>query len=254
MSRSFWRAFGLCLCLRLTAFGQEPSVDFHLDQVQDRTFLEEVDVEGYYGLLNQARQQEVPAVSAAAQKFLAARRPQSKKFGRVPPEKFPLFADLLNEPEPYRGQPVTLRGHSQEMKRYAAEENPYGITTLYECSLFTDDSQSHPTTVVFTEAPADLPLGEQIVDGVVVSGYFLKLRAYYARDEKTRVAPLILARSITWRRDRVASSWIGSGTQYALYAGLTLIVIGWLVLRWSVRPPRKPPGDAVQLGAVEIRD
>lgn len=254
MSRSFWPALGFCLCLSLTAFGQEPSVDFHLDQVQDRTFLDEADVEGYYGLLNQARQQEVPAVSAAAQKFLAGRRPQSKKFGRVPPEKFPLFADLLNEPEPYRGQPVTLRGHSQEMKRYAAEENPYGITTLYECSLFTDDSQSHPTTVVFTEAPADLPLGEQIVDGVVVSGYFLKLRAYYARDEKTRVAPLILARSITWRRDRVASSWISSGTQYALYAGLTLIVIGWLVLRWSVRPPRKPTGDAVQLGAVEIRD
>ncbi len=144
MSRILRRALCVCFCFTMAAFGQEPQPDFHLDRVQDRTFLEEADVEGYYGLLNQARLQEVPAVSAAAQKFLATRRPQSKKFGRVPPEKFPLFADLLNEPEPYRGQPVTLRGHSQEMKRYAAEENPYGITTLYECSLFTDDSQSHP--------------------------------------------------------------------------------------------------------------
>lgn len=254
MSRILRRALCVCFCFTMAAFGQEPQPDFHLDRVQDRTFLEEADVEGYYGLLNQARQQDAQSISAAALQFLEKRRPQSKKFGRVPPEKFPLFADLLNEPEPYRGQPVTLRGHSQEMKRYAAEENPYGITTLYECSLFTDDSQSHPTTVVFTEAPADLPLGEKIVDGVVVSGYFLKLRAYYARDEKTRVAPLILARTITWKRDQVASPWISLGTQYSLYAGLTLIVVGWLVLRWSVRPPRKTTGEAVNLGTVEIRD
>lgn len=249
-----WGAAGFCLLISCAVLAQAPPAEFNLDRIQDRTFLEEADVEGYYGLLNRARQQEVHQIAAAAREFLNTRRPQSKKFGKVPPEKFPLFADLLNEPEPYRGQPVTLRGHSQEIKRFAAEENPFGITTLYECSLFTDDSQSHPTTVVFTEAPADLPLGEKIVDGVVISGYFLKLRAYHARDEKTRVAPLILARSIAWRRDRVSSSWISTGTQYSLYAGLALTVTGWLVLRWSARPQRTAATQSIDLGHVEIQD
>lgn len=249
-----WGTAGFCLFVSCAVLAQAPPAEFNLDRVQDRTFLEEADVEGYYGLLNRARQQDVSQVSAAAREFLDGRQPQSKKFGKVPPEKFPLFADLLNEPEPYRGKPVTLRGHSQEIKRYAAEENPFGITTLYECSLFTDDSQSHPTTVVFTEAPADLPLGEKIVDGVVVSGYFLKLRAYHARDEKTRVAPLILARSITWHRDRESKSWIGAGTQYALYAGVVLVVSGWIVVNWNARPRRKTSTEGLNLGEVEVRD
>lgn len=245
---------GLLILRGVVTLADEPPVALNLDRVQDRTFLEEADINGYYGLLDRARNHEVNEVASAASKFLEARRPQSRKYGQVPPEKFPLFADLLNEPEPYRGQPVTLRGHSQEMKRFAAEENPYGITTLYECSLFTDDSQSHPTTVIFTEAPPELPLGEKIVDGVVASGYFLKLRAYHARDEKTRVAPLILARSITWRRERVSGSWFDGRAQYSLYAGFTLLVIGWLAVRWSVRPKRPPVTEPLDLGAIEIQE
>lgn len=230
-------------------------ITLSLDRVKDRTPLQEADVDSYYGLLELARRSPTESVRAAAAAFLNQRRPLSKKYSKVSKEKFPLFADLLSEPEAYRGQPVFLRGHTQEIKQYAAEENPYGIKTLYECSLFTDDSQSHPTTVIFTEAPPDLQFGEQVVDGVAVSGYFLKLRGYHARDEKSRVAPLILARTMTWKRTAASSQFIPRALQYSLSAGAALIVLGWIAIRWNRRPPpRMGSHEPLDLSQLTFRE
>lgn len=226
-----------------------------LDRVKDRTSLQEADVDSYYGLLELARRSPTESVHAAAATYMNQRRSQSKMSSKAPQDSFSLFADLLSEPQAYRGQPVFLRGHTQEIKQFAAEENPYGIKTLYECSLFTHDSQSHPTTVIFTEAPADLKLGEQVVDGVAISGYFLKLRVYQARDKKSRVAPLILARTITWKRTATASQWIPVAIQFSLSAGATLIVLGWIANRWNRRPPRRVGSDEpLDLSQLTLRD
>ncbi|RLS54072.1 MAG: hypothetical protein DWH91_12825 [Planctomycetota bacterium] len=249
MSPSILTAVVLCALLvcRPMRGAELPEIDLQLDKIRDRTLLESGDNPAYYGLLELARRSSVEAMSQSAAQLVAQRQTVSKKYSHIAPGQFPVFADMLSEPEAYRGRPVVVRGHSQEIKQYAAEENPFGWKTLYECSLFTDNSQSHPLTVVFTEAPPGLPMGERTVDGLKFTGYFMKLRAYNARDGRTRLAPLVMAHGVTWAPPQKAAPWFSEFTQFALLAGFVSLAVGWLVIRWQQRPSHRNLPDTLDL-------
>ena len=165
-----------------------PRDAYGLDQVQDETDLTYEDSEVYYGLLHRAQQIPADELKAAGRAFVQQRREVSG----LPP-----FPDMLKHPREWRGQPVYLSGHLQQTIEYPAAANPWGIETLYESALYTDDSQLHPITVVFTNKPDNLPVKEGLVDRVRVAGYFLKLYLYPSADQKIRKAPLILADTLT---------------------------------------------------------
>jgi hypothetical protein len=167
-----------------------------LDFVQDRTELSYEERSAYFGILDHARSVDPAALHQAAADFVHRRWSGSRDLHTPEERDFPLFADMLKRPVEYRGQPVLLRGHVIRLVKYPGD-SAYGLDELYEAWLVTPDAQQHPATIVFSELPPGLAVGDERVDGVMVSGYFLKLHLYTSRDSKGRVAPLILARTVS---------------------------------------------------------
>ena len=204
-----------------TASADRPEVD--LSAVTDNDYLTYEENEAYYGLLHRATITPLNEMRREANDLLQQRRQATP---------FPIFKDMLDHPELYRGQPVTLRGHVLNVVSYDAAENPWGIRQVYEAALFTDDSQGHPATIVFTERPEGLPLGDKLVDGVEVTGYFFKIYYYPSADKVTRRAPLILASTLQIRpvvpHAPLVPGWVANG-------GIALVVIVLVAVVWWVQ-------------------
>ena len=205
-------------CSCVLAQDETSSIQSNIDlsAIKDDDWLKAEDAEAYYGLLNQAKSKSQTELRKAGREFVAKRKSESQ---------LPTFVDMIRNPQSFRGQPVALSGHVLQTLEYEAEENEYDIETLYEVALFTDDSQGHPTTVIFLERPAELPIGGKLIDGVTASGYFLKTYWYDSSDNRTRKAPLVLAKTVNVRSAKASSREDSSGT--IIFAA---ILVGVVVL------------------------
>jgi hypothetical protein len=103
------------------------------------------------------------------------------------------FTQLWDQPEHYRGKPVSLRLHVRRVLKYDAPSNPQEIPVVYEAWGWTDESRSYPYVVVFPECSPDLPVGTDVRGEVEFVGYFLKVMSYTAFDTP-RGAPLFVGR------------------------------------------------------------
>jgi hypothetical protein len=201
--------------------------EFPLEWVVDRTELHgTADSSTYYGILNRVRSVDPAALREAAARFREQRWKDSR-FADWPAEEFPLFFDVTDNPTLWRGKPITLFGHVR-LHHVVHDENEFGLDPIHEAYLYTEDSQGHPATIVFTENPSNLPVGEVTTSGVEVTGYFLKLYNYPSRDGKTRYSPLILAREVR-QVQIVGSAW---STQTQLIV-LTILAAAALMI-WGV--------------------
>ena len=191
----------------------------------------------YYTALQQAVETRYEKQQACAERFLLERRQELPDLQEHPDREFPIFVDLFKNPDRYHGKPVTLTGHVRKLSSMPAGENELGFETLYEAWLFTDDSQSNPAVVVSASIPQGMPLGDNLVEQVSVTGYFFKMYAYPARDT-TRVAPLLLAQRLRWHplesvRDRTEAPPF-------LYVVVAIILAGLVLFVWrSGRNDRK---------------
>ena len=154
------------------------------------------EAETYYQVLGYARDVDTNRIKEAANRFLKERWKQSKSQKR-PFEKFPVYVDIYQHPELYQGRPVIMSGHVQRTVKSNASKNDFGIETICEAWLYTEDSQSNPTVVISTNFPEGFPIGEQAIDHVTVTGYIYRMYTYDARDTR-RFAPLLIAHEIKW--------------------------------------------------------
>ncbi|QDU08082.1 hypothetical protein [Gimesia aquarii] len=207
------------------------------NEVQDRDFRGIIPEEKalYYYVLKHLRETSLKDQKLAAEFNLQQRRAELKTFQEHPELTLPLFRDIFKNSSRYKGRLVTLKGRVRKLMHYPAEKNEYGIQTLYEAWLFTDDSQQNPTVVVCTEVPEalqnGLPAGTDVIDNVTVTGYLFKMYAYNAQDT-TRVAPLILARQLEW--SPAITDEKGSQAFLQLMAGAFIILIaGVAIVMWK---------------------
>jgi len=207
------------------------------NEVQDRDFRGIVPEEKvlYYYVLKHLQETGLKDQKQAAEFNLQQRRSELKTFKEHPQLKLPLFPDIFKNSSRYKGRLVTLTGRVRKLMHYPAEKNDYGIKTLYEAWLFTDDSQQNPTVVICTEVPEilqnRLPAGTDVIDHVTVTGYLFKMYAYNAQDT-TRVAPLILARQLEWSPPITDEK--GSQVFLQLMAGaFAILIAGVAVVTWK---------------------
>lgn len=193
-----------------------------LSAVVDRTDLSFEESSSYYSVLAHAGRVSPALLANAARDLRRTRWKRDPRFRAHPESEFPTFVDLIEHPEAYRGQPVTLVGHVIRLVTYPAGPNQEGMDTLYEAWLVTEDSQQHPATIVCTAIPDGLPIGEELIDGVSVTGYFFKLHTYPSRDRKTRFAPMILAHTMSWRPEPSATR--SRALPLPFYLGLAVVV------------------------------
>jgi hypothetical protein len=230
---------------------------FDLSAVTDRTPLAFEESPAYYQILDHVRTVDPAALRKRALDLRQQRWEDSPRFRQFPLEEYPLFYDLTQSPDQYRGQPVHMRGHLIRLVKYAAGPNDYGIDTLYEGWLVTPDAATHPATVICTEIPAGMSIGEELVDGVRVSGYFFKLHTYSSRDNKVRFAPMVLAHRLQHAPVAAATGWPVSTTTMiisVLAAAALAIVVAWITARRSAAAKQKRFRDAVPETPPEFLD
>lgn len=108
-----------------------------------------------------------------------------------------VFGDVLEHPQDYRGQLVSMRGCLRRLVKYDPGPNDKGFRHVYEAWIYPDDAQGNPVVVVFTKKPNGLPMGADLCEDVQFTGYFLKNYGYEAQDVP-RKAPLFLAGGVDW--------------------------------------------------------
>ncbi|MFV0443417.1 MAG: hypothetical protein ACK5Q5_07590 [Planctomycetaceae bacterium] len=202
---------------------------FPLSFVTDRSELDgTTDFDSYYGLLNYVRHVDPAALQQAAER-VREQHWKNSDYADWPLEDFPFYYDLTKRPQTYRGLPITLTGHIQ-LHHVDHIENKYGLDPIHVAYLYTDDSQHHPMRVVFTENPDQIPVGEQVTNGIQVTGYFLKLYRYHDRDGKGRFMPLVLARAVRWAPTPPVQFSVASQVIAGLATLLVLAGLAWWVL------------------------
>ncbi|MEQ8634412.1 hypothetical protein [Gimesia maris] len=250
---SYIRILGATLCLAVTApqtvSADEPQSDpFRpfpdqlapslFNEVKDKVFGGVMDDEKalYYYVLKHLRETSLNDQKQAAEFNLQQRRSEIKSFRDHPKKEIPVFLDLFKNSDRYKGRLVTLTGRVRKLIHYpAADDNQYGIKTLYEAWLFTDDSQQNPTVIICTEVPPalknGLPEGTDVIDHVTVTGYLFKMYVYNAQDT-SRVAPLILAKQLEWNPRTVDER--GSRLFSQILAGtLVILIAGIAIAMWK---------------------
>jgi hypothetical protein len=115
------------------------------------------------------------------------RSPRSPGFMQTPVEVTD-WRDLLERPNDFRGQPVTITGVVGRNKApYALESRrELGLVSQLELSRA---EQPLTCTVIFTENVTDIPLNAT----VTVTGYFVMIRAYYGPSKRVQQAALLVA-------------------------------------------------------------
>ena len=189
--------------------------------------------EPFYRLLAYADAVDAAALAAAADarhEDRLAKQPNGVRYSQ--------FADLLKNPADWQGQAIRLSGHLNKLTRVPAGENEFGIDSYYEGWLVTGDSQQYPTVVIAANLPAAMPLGEEIVSGVEVTGYVFKLHAYPARDGKGRLAPMVMTGELIWRPPTKVKPLLSETGRIVVVGLITAVLVGGIVAlsRRSRRP------------------
>jgi hypothetical protein len=145
-----------------------------------------------------------------------------------------VFSQLIENPRRYRGLPIHLEGTVLRVLRQDATGSklfPKG--EFFEAYAITPDSQNFPYILIFEDAPANLPVGDDLRVHAAFDGYFFKLLSYQAGDTM-RFAPALVGR-IRWldlpaREAPAAKSW----QEYRwVFIGLALLG-GYMIVRWTL--------------------
>ncbi len=171
---------------------------------------------------------------AEAAAFRAERR---EALNLRPGRPFPVFPDLFNHPQAYRGQAVTLIGQARRIRDFPAGPTAANPDELrVELAIYTDDSQTNPAIVVAAAAPL-LPRGDDLMEPVTVTGRFFKRWGYDARDKRTRVAPLILAATV--EPAPLSTPPPAGPFVLGLTAAVTIVGLSAGAWAWWLRPKRR---------------
>jgi hypothetical protein len=139
---------------------------------------------------------------------------------------------LFNEPASQRGKLVTVQGEALRAIEIRVNDpdivQRFGIRRYYEVEMLTDDSQNNPVVCCVAQLPEGMPLGDNIHEGLRVTGFFFKSWGYRpggaANPVQHQLAPLIVAPTLT----RIAPP-AGSG-QSTLVAGILLAALSAAVI------------------------
>lgn len=151
------------------------------------------------------------------------------------------YAQLLQQPDVYRGKVVTLRGTVLREDEQHPEENSQGIGSYHRLWLQPRGGGQWPFVVFALNLPDDFPRGDDLHAEATVTGLFFKNWSY-SYDDGMGLAPVVLAKGVDWQRPAASMPtkrvnlrglvWMATGA--ALFALVTV----WLAIRKTLRPPR----------------
>lgn len=148
------------------------------DEVRDDTPLRAAENEAFFTLLRALRVTPLDRLAAQSTGPVA-------------------YTQLLQQPQAYRGELVTLAGHVRRAFRLPAARNNLGIQHLYQTWLEPAD-RSEPVVIYLAELPRGFPEGMELREQVRVHAVFFKRWPYRAASGM-RSAPLLLGKTLQWQ-------------------------------------------------------
>lgn len=157
-----------------------------MEAVRDDTIHRPAEIDAWFRLMEILQQTPAEELTAASK-------------GRVG------FQQLYKQSDTYRGELVTVRGTVVFAYHVLAPENIPGVDGYYIFWLIPTGGPESPIVIYALECPDDFPIvpggtpfdEANMQEPVELTGYYFKRWAYSAADD-IRVAPLLLAKSITW--------------------------------------------------------
>jgi hypothetical protein len=154
------------------------------------------------------------------------------------------YAQLLDQPDTYRGKLVAVRGTVMREELLDAPANEIGIDKYHRLIVKPEGGGNWPIIIYTLELPEKFPRGDAIRAEVSAPGYFFKNWSYAWRDG-LGLAPVIMAKSVSWtpvvtsRKPTAKVSARTTATVIAVAAGLAVLV-GYFAWRQSRHPPALP--------------
>ncbi len=155
------------------------------------------------------------------------------------------FVELSRQPSEYRGRLVSVRGkllrcqfipERKESSPFAEPSaEPSKPLGFYESWILLNDEKHVPITVCSTAVPDDMPLGDDLLEKVELTGFFYKRQLFLSAENEEVSAPTILAKTLHWfpdakkeiERKRSAAWWLDK----YFWQIIILLVVVWLTLR-----------------------
>lgn len=110
------------------------------------------------------------------------------------------FVQLFEQSGEYRAELVTTGGIVRRAHPAKTPKNEYGLSDYYQVWLWPADHPNDPIAVWCLHLPKGFPIGMTMAEEAEVTGFYFKLWAYKAADGKVLRAPMLLARTVRWRK------------------------------------------------------
>lgn len=157
--------------------------------IEDNSPFRNVETEAWFGLFRRLQKMSVQELEA-------------ETLGEL------TYAQLVKQPNVYRGQVITLHGtvRREELKQLSgntlglnsADINSTNIKMYHRLWIEPRGGGTWPFVVHCLELPDGFPRGEKVKTEISVTGYFFKSLSYTWKDG-LGLAPLVLARNVDWQ-------------------------------------------------------
>jgi hypothetical protein len=146
------------------------------------------------------------------------------------------FAVLMDDPDRFRGRPVTVEGELKGLTPVPVAGNEHGIDTVWEGWIFNSNSWPNPWCVRVLSVPEGIPQGSRLPPSVRVrvTGYFFK-KYGYASEGGFHKAPLLIAKQLEWLRSEPQAAAPLPGLGAWLLGVAVLVAAGLAVMVWRFR-------------------
>ena len=195
--------------------------EFDLSAIKDNTFFRAEENKAWFGILERLQDAQ-------------AGKPSQDSVGEI------TYAQLIEQPEVYRGQVVTVDGTVMREELLHAPVNDIGLEQYHRLVVRPTGGGVWPIMVYSLDLPEKFPRGAEIRADITVNGIFFKNWSY-SWQEGLGLAPVILAKTVEWQPAPVVKpshkTITLSGVVSVIVAAAALATfVGWLAWRQSRRP------------------
>jgi hypothetical protein len=107
------------------------------------------------------------------------------------------YAQLVNQPDAYRGRSVQVEGRILRESTKPVAKNDFGITELHQLIVAPRGGGQWPIVVYAIELPPGFPRGDNLSEDVVVDGLFFKNWSF-PYDGGMGLAPVLVTPTLAW--------------------------------------------------------
>lgn len=152
------------------------------------------------------------------------------------------YAQLVNQPEVYRGEVVEVRGRVVREVIKPAPSGTIGIDSYYQLTVVPAGGGEWPIIVYALELPERFPRGSGLNEPVTVDGWFFKNWSF-SHEDGLGLAPVIVARTVKWQppSEPAASAKRVLNGRDLLYGAIGAAVVAVLFTVWVTRQTQRPP-------------